>query len=301
MTELDDAVTVIIPTLALGVRSRLIEQAIESVHSQTGVRASPLVVVNGNRQDAQVVDALRRDTRVRMLMAGEADLPGALRLGRAHVHTPWFTALDDDDLLLPNALSARVLALRARLDCAAVVTNGFRRDLSGDTLHVPDFSAVRRDPLRGLMSFNWLLPGSWLGRTAAFEDELFERMPRYLECTYLAVRFATTHGCCFLDVPTMVWSADTPHSVSKSREYELGMEAALSRIVELDLPADIRHGFRRRLAAARNSAAALYLQEGDRRAAWRSHLRALRGPASWRFLGLTPRLLFASRVRERTA
>jgi len=265
------------------------------------VGAIPLVVVNGHEQDARVVDALRRDAHVRVLVTGEADLPGALRLARSHVNTPWLTALDDDDVLLPEALEKRVLALEKRPDCVAVVTNGLRRDASGDTLHMPDFDDVRRDPLRSLLKGNWLLPGSWLGRTAAFEDELFQRMPRYLECTYLAIRLATTHRTCFLDASTIAWSTDSPRSVSKSREYQLGMEAALCRILELDLPADVRRGYQRRLASARNAAAALYLQEGDRRAAWKSHLRALRGPASWRFLSLTARLFLGPIPRARTS
>jgi glycosyltransferase involved in cell wall biosynthesis len=301
LSSTDHAITVIIPTLALAERSALIDRAIESVHAQREVRAIPLVVVNGHRHDEQVLDALKRDKRIRMLIAESADLPGALRLGRANVETQWVGTLDDDDLLLPDALSTRLLALRAHPGCVAVVTNGLRRDVTGDSLHLPDFSAVRRNPLRSLLISNWLLPGSWLGQTSAFDDEVFRRMPRYLECTYLAMRMATTHQTCFLDQPTMVWSAGTPHSLSRSREYELGMEVALSRILELDLPADVRYGFRLKLAAARNAAASLHLKEGNRRAAWQNHLRALRGPASWRFLGLTSRLIFPPRVRVRRA
>ena len=288
-----DAITVIIPTLARAERSALIERAIDSVCSQRGVEALPLVVVNGAERDAKVLDSLNRDRRIRLLMANSADLPGALRLGRASVQTNFFGALDDDDLLLPGALRARLLALKKQPECVSVVTNGWRRDATGDVLHVSDFAAVRRDPLRTLLTANWLLPGALLARTPAFEDEEFRRMPRYLECTYLAVCMATTHKTCWLDEPTIVWCADTPRSVSKSRDYALGMESALSRIFELDLPDAARRGFRRKLAAARNSAASLHLREGNRREAWQNHLRALRGPAPWRFLGLTARLMFS--------
>ena len=283
-------VTVIIPTLATANRAELLKRAIDSVQAQRGVRATALVVVNGDVRDTQLLAAIRQDTRIRIVTTGLADLPGALRLGRAHVETPFFTALDDDDVLVPTALQVRRAALAERADCVAVVTNGWRRDARGDAPHMDSFEGVRRDPLRSLLEYNWLLPGAWLARTDAFRDEVFAGMPRYLECTYLAVRFATTHRTCFLDEPTVAWSADTPHSVSKSREYVLGLESALQRILELDFPADVRRGFRRKLAWAQHCAARLLLAEGRSQAAWGTHLRSLRGPDSWRFLSLTPRL-----------
>jgi len=270
----------------------LLIRAIDSVHTQEGVRAHPLVVLNGSVNDAQLVATLRQDARVRIVVTAPADLPGALRLGRTHVDTPWFTALDDDDVLLPGALRMRLSALTKRPDCVVIVSNGWRRDAQGDVLHMSSFDAVRRDPLRSVLDGNWLLPGAWLARTDAFADEVFAKMPRYLECTYLAVRFATTHHACFIDEPTVAWSADTPGSVSRSREYVLGLEGALERILELDLPPDVRRGFMRKRASAQHSAACLLMQEGHTRAAWKAHLRSLRTPSGWRFLSSTPRFLF---------
>ena len=297
MMDSDDAVTVIIPTLARAERAGLLTRSIESVLTQQGVRAIPLVVVNGNGRDARLVEALKHDARIRVVLADTASIPGALRLGRSHVDTPWLATLDDDDVLLPGALLARTLALKQSPDCVVVVTNGFRRDASGDTLHVRDFSDVRRDPLRSMLNSNWLLPGSWLCRTAAFDAELLEGMPRFLECTYLGIRFATTHRACFLDKPTVAWSTDTASSESKSREYQLQAEAALARILELELPSDVRHAFIKRLADARHAAATLHLKEGNRRAAWKSHLRSLRGPTGWRYLMFTRRLVLTEWLR----
>jgi glycosyltransferase involved in cell wall biosynthesis len=290
-------VTVIIPTLAASGRAKLLIRAIDSVHGQQDVRANALIVLNGSVNDAQLVATLRQDSRLRILTTPPPDLPGALRLGRAHVDTPWFTALDDDDVLLPSALRIRLSALMGQPDSVVVVTNGWRRDGQGDTLHMLSFDSVRRDPLRSILAGNWLLPGAWLARTDAFADEVFARMPRYLECTYLAVRFATTHHACFIDEPTVAWSADTPGSVSKSREYVLGLEGALERILELDLPADVRRGFKRKLASAQQAAAGLLLQEGHARAAWDTHLRSLRNPSGWRFISSTPQF-FLRRSRQ---
>jgi hypothetical protein len=88
---------------------------------------------------------------------------------------------------------------------------------------------------------------------------------------------------------------DTPHSASKSREYVIGAEAALDRILALDLPPDVRQGFRRKLADAQHSVVRLYMAEGAWSAAWEQHLRSLRGPRFWRSLRLTPRLLLMLR------
>jgi hypothetical protein len=295
MPDLSDAVTVIVPTLARTQRAALLKRAVASVLEQQGVDALPLIVVNGAEYDRSLVATLKEDARVNVIDVAQADLPGALRTGRSYVTTPWFTALDDDDVLLPGALSVRLRALKARSDCAAVVTNGLRRDAGGDTLHMSSFDAIRHDPLRALVKLNWLLPGAWLGRTSAFEDEVFATMPRYLECTYLAVRLATTHRTCFLDEPTIAWSTDTPQSASKSREYAIGAEAALERILALDLPPDVRQAFRGKLADAQHSVVRLYMAEGAWRAAWEQHLRSLRGPRFWRFLTLTPRLFLMPR------
>jgi hypothetical protein len=111
----------------------------------------------------------------------------------------------------------------------------------------------------------------------------------------MAVRLATTHRAFFVDQPTIAWSADTPQSASKSREYVIGAEAAIKRILALDLPPDARQGFRGKLADAQHSVVRLYMAEGAWRAAWEQHLRSLRGPRFWRFLRLTPRLLLMPR------
>ena len=295
MNSTPPAITVIVPTRALRERSVLLRRALASVLAQEGVRALPVVVVNGPRRDAQLMASLEQDRLIRVLSNEEESIPAALNLGRSQVDTRWFAELDDDDLLLPGALLARVRALEERADCAAVVTNGLRRDASGDTLNVADFAAVRRDPLRSLVRFNWLLPGSWLCRTSAVDGEVFRNMPPHLECTYLGIRLATTHRTCFLDEPTVVWCTDTPGAASRSREYVLGAESAITRILEMQFPPDVRNSYRRKLANSRNGAARLLLREGNRRAAWRCHLRSLRHPAGWRDWRLTLRLIVGKR------
>jgi glycosyltransferase involved in cell wall biosynthesis len=286
-------VSVIIPTLAAAERAESLERAIASVRSQEGVRAVPVISINGARRHAPVLTRLRADPALTLVDRPEPGIPGALRAGRATVRSPWFTALDDDDVLLPGTLAARVRVLTEQPGCRAVVTNGFRRNGSGDVLHVKSPASVRSDPLGYLLETNWLLPGSWLCRTADFGPEFFDAMPRYLECTYLAVRLATSGRLEFLDQPGVIWQAGRLGSESWSRPHRLGEADALARILELPLPRPFRAELERRHAAACHSISDVHRLEGSGRDAWSWHWRSLRGRGGYRYLLYTRRLLGA--------
>lgn len=293
MPDLDE-VAVIMPTLALGMRATLIRRSLDSVLSQEGVRPIPILVVNGSRRDQSLVRHLKTDTRVRVIEVGEAGIPGAFQAGRESVDTQWFSSLDDDDVYLPGALAARVEALRARPDCDTVVTNGLRRNSDGDQLHNPDMSVIEREPLSALTAGNWLLPGSWLCRSERIGPWLFDGMPKFLECTYLAIQFALHCRLCCLDEPTVAWYTDTPESESKSRAYVLSMDNALKRILELPLPAEFRPWIRRKISEAQHNISELHLGDGKIDESWRWHLSSLSGPGGWRHLPFSLQLLRAS-------
>jgi glycosyltransferase involved in cell wall biosynthesis len=291
VTAADRAVTIIIPTLGLRERAGSLRVAIESALAQDGVCPTVLVVLNGARRDADVERTLREDRRIDLLVREAAGLPAALAAGRALVTTPWFTALDDDDFLLPGALLLRVRALEERSDCAAVITNGFRRNGSGDELHVKADNRVHADPLRTMLEGNWFLPGSWLCRTERVGVRIFEEMPSYLECTYLALRIATEHPIVWRDTPTVVYSVGSPAAESLSRAYVLGQVAGLRRIIALNLPDDVRRALRSRIAGAYHAAADHERSAGALLAAWRWHLASLLQPSGWRYLPFTRHLL----------
>ncbi|MGH7506143.1 MAG: glycosyltransferase family 2 protein [Longimicrobiales bacterium] len=284
-------VSVIMPTRALPERAALLRRALESVLAQQCVHVAPIVVINGTAADPSLVRELRADRLLRVVALERADLPAALCAGRALVDTPFFAALDDDDLLLPGALAARVAAVEAEPGFDAVVSNGLRRDLRRDVLHLTDITRIERDPVGALPRSNWLLPGSWLCRSEKVGPWLFEGMPQYLECTYLALRLATRSRLQFLDEPTVIWHVDTPASVSRSRDYILGQVPALLRILELDMPAGVRTEFRAKLSYACHAIAYLHLTEGAVGKAWSWHLRSLREPRGWRHLPFTRKLL----------
>jgi glycosyltransferase involved in cell wall biosynthesis len=286
------SITVILPTLARAERREKLHRALASVLAQEGVRAIPLVVVNGAERDPDLVRELLADRRIRVLTIDDTGIPAAFTAGYAAVDTRYVSGLDDDDLLLPGALARRLAVLERRPDLDSVVTNGYRREDGGDSLHVTDAAQVQRDPLRSLLVANWLLPGSWLARTDRIGADVFRDMPRYLECTYLALRLASTGRMLFLEDPTVVWHTDHAGSASKSREFQLGEEAGLRRILTLDLSPDLRAGIHRKIAGACHGVAGRHLRDGNRREAWRWHLRSLRAPGGWRYFLFTRHLFF---------
>ena len=284
-------VDVVIPTLALHERRDLVRRAVASVLEQQGAIGTPIVVLNGSSYDEELVAELEANPRVRLIRQQHPSIPDAMRLGLANVTAPWFTALDDDDLLCPHALATRVDALRADGRCNAVVTNGIVRTAGADELIVPDMRAIGRDPLHALLDRNWLLPGSWL---CAADDEgkrLFDGMPAYLECTYIAIQLATNRRTLFLDEPTVVWHTNSPASVSRSIIYRVGQEPALRRVLELDLPDKVRRGFRRRLGASYHECAQRALAAGRRGEALVQHVRSILSAGGWRYLTFTWRLI----------
>jgi glycosyltransferase involved in cell wall biosynthesis len=285
------AVSVIVPTRALAGRAAVVRRSITSLLAQQDVTVAPIVVINGPDGDDALVRELHSDPRLRVVTLASADLPAALRAGREHVRTPFFAELDDDDELMPDALARRVAILESDASCDVVITNGYRQDRTTQCLHVEDAAAVIRDPLRALARQNWLLPGSWLCRTDRVGAALFDGMPRYLECTYLGLCFAMQYRMRFLDEPTVSWHMDSPLSVSASGDYVLGQVPALERILELDLPADVRQRYREELARACHGIARHYRAAGALRKSWDWHLRSLREPGGWRHIGFTRRLL----------
>jgi len=284
-------VSVIVPTLGLPERSDLLEAAVASITDQADVEARPIVVLNGSAFSVDVEERLRGDPRVGLVVLEDADLPAALRAGREAVRAPYFATLDDDDALLPGALARHVEALEEDAELDVVVANGIVRSGATEVLHVAPDDAVTDDPMRALLRKNWLLPGSWLGRTERLGVELLRAMPRYLECTYLALRFSGEYRMRWLPEPGVLHRVDGPLSVSRSRAYALGQAEALRGLLALDLPHDVARAFERRIAEAHHAASERDRLAGRLWDAWRWHLASLVAPGGWRYLPYTRRLL----------
>ncbi len=285
------SVSVIIPTMGLRARADLLWRSIENVLDQESVNGVPIIVLNGQEPDPEVEMRLASNPRVRVVRLETASLPASLEAGRGAVDTPWFAELDDDDFFLPGALALRVKSLEDHPGEDVVVTNGYRGEPSGEILHVESMDEVARDPLRALTHQNWLLPGSWLCRTETVDLSLFQRIPPFLECTYLAICFATRVRTMYLQEPTVVWNTGTPASASKSPDYVLSAPKSLQRILELDLPTDIKAEYERRMSAALHDGADWHHSNGETRKAWSLHMASLRWPGGLRYLPYTRHLL----------
>ena len=268
-------IAVIIPTLAVPERAFQLRRAVDSVAGQSGVRAIPIVVVNGTRFDADVVRELQSSNLIKLLRLEDADLPSALQAGRKAVDAAWFATLDDDDFLLPDALSSRRAALLAAPHADVVISNGLVARNDGQGVHIADVDAVSRDPLGTLFQRNWLLPGSWLARSERVGPDLFDAMPRFLECTFLAIQFSTRYRSTFLPTPTVWWNAAAVDADHLSQEALLGMPEAIEKLLRNPLPRRARRGLRQHLASAHHSCTDHFLRNGDLRSAWRYHWRTM--------------------------
>jgi len=285
-------VSVILPTVAVASRAACLDRALESVLTQVGIRVDPIVIVNGPDCDRDVIDALRRRRDIRLLRRREPGLGKAIAAGREIVEAPYFAELDDDDLLLPGALAARVARMEVDPTIDATVTSGYLRTARGDVVNVPKISRCAQDPLRAIIDRMWLTPGAGLYRTATIPATYFSGMPPHLEWTYLALRLALERRIAFLDAPTFVYSADTPDSLSKSSEHVLRQPGALQAVLRMELPPDVRRALRRKYVAAMHGASVKDLEQGRRADAWKWHLRTLLHVYGWRYLTYT-RHLFA--------
>jgi glycosyltransferase involved in cell wall biosynthesis len=293
MTSPEPAVTVIIPTRGLPERRDHLYRAIASVRRQEGVRATPLVVINGSQSAPEVSATLLAHSDVHVLTRPVAHLPSALRLGREAVDTPWFGTLDDDDELLPDALSRRIAALRRNPDADVVVSNGYRRVNGHDVLHIAGDHRIAVDPLRAFHRGNWLLPGSWTARSDRVDATLFDGMPSHRECTFLALRFSTQYNMIWLDEPTVVYHEGSPRAVSRSYAYMVGQLKATRSLLRLPLPGHMQRRVRWEVAAALHDTADRCWADGDLANAWRHHGASLRAWLGLRYLPFTRHLLVA--------
>jgi hypothetical protein len=284
-------VCVLVGTVATSERAPYLLRALSSVRNQIAVRARPIVIANGEAEDPALLREISQMPGVTLLRRAEGHFPRALAEGRRLVDTPFFTQLDDDDELLPDALHTRVLRM-ARPDAPdAVVTNAVIERVGtrmSGTLSMTDVAAVERDPLGMLAQVNWMLPGVALFRTDVITCETFEAMPQFLEWTYMGLLLASRHRIVFLAEPTIIHYEGHPFSVDLSRACTLGRPRSFDDVLALDLPARIRRQFRIKRTAAWHQAADA---AGAGRAAWTAHMRSLASPAGWRYLSFTRHLL----------
>src|SRR5687767_6369859 len=164
-------IEVLIVSLCKAERRNSILKALDSVVSQEGVSATPIVVVNGSRYDPLLFDELKARGDMRVVYQTQPSIFLARRLAREKNRAPFFAMLDDDDELLPGALQKRLQPLLDDPALDAVITNGYVMDGTRQQFVLTSVDAIRKDPLGELMSANWLATASGLFRASSITPE----------------------------------------------------------------------------------------------------------------------------------
>ena len=290
MAENANSISVIIPTLAEAKRHASLLRAIDSILSQEGVHAIPIVVVNGNRFDPSLVEQLEKLEGIKLHMEATSGLVNAHVVGRSLVETPYFSFLDDDDEYLSHALRIRLDVMRLSDQVDLVVSNGYRFDGEMRSISAHKLEDAKRDPFLALLDNNWLTSCGGLYRAKKIDVHFFEDAPEYAEWTYLAFKIAISHEVAFVDNPSYVIN-DTDGSVSKSTNYNSALADVMARILALPLPSHIRPKVRRKYGSALHDLSSNCLQTSERKKALKCHLKSLCQPGGLRFFLYTRKFL----------
>lgn len=283
-------VDVIIRTTAEKTRATSIARAIDSILQQEHVDARPIIVANGDRYDPQILENLssRQDLRFDYFSPGSTGK--ALSRGRSLVTAPYFAFLDDDDVLLPDSVYARLQAFPS--DADLVVSNGHIVFADGHSrIDIESLTACQSDPLASIMRQCWLDPCGGLFKTDRMPQELFDAGIDYHEWTYLAFRIAHSgRKIVFLDTP-LYQRNDTPDSLSKSARYDEAALRVLTLMRAHPLPKHVKALLERKYRAEWHLIAQRQHVRGNYLAAWKAHLKSLRPPYTFKYALFTRKLI----------
>ena len=286
-------IDVIVRTLADASRSEMLFRALDSIQNQTGIAARPIVVVNGQRFDKRVIQTLENRRGIKLHRQQEASAGLARDIGRRLVTAPVFAFLDDDDVLIKDALLEPLTWLENHPQCDVLITNRYIVKEGRQSLEIIHLVGHASQPVLSLLDECWLSPGASFFRTESITTDLINGNRGYQEWTTLAfllcIEGKRLH---FMDVPTAIYN-DTPDSLSKDMEYH---EAALD-VLQL-----IRHEsrvhtqvYKRAEQKYRNTLHVLamsYWKQGRYGRAWRYHLASLRPPHTLKYLLFSRKLLW---------
>ncbi len=285
------AISVILPTAATATRLKSLNRAIDSVLSQQDVKVELIVVANGPQCDDDILNGLAARSDIRLVYTEEGSYPAALRVGRDLVGAPFFAEIDDDDEFLPMALATRLHHIELDPSIDVVVTNGILCRDGQETIGIRDIDSCQTDPLRRLMDDMWLVPCAALYRTETVTPDFFATIPPAMEWTYVGTLLSLKKKIVFVDVPTFVYNRDTTDSLSRSKGYLLSTPDAIERLMQLELPSEIRELVREKHVRSLHAASNLELVDGNVSEAWKWHLRTLTHPYGWRYLTYTRHLV----------
>jgi glycosyltransferase involved in cell wall biosynthesis len=287
------AIDIIIATTAEAKRADLLVRAIDHIVSQEGVRARPIVVVNGSRFDPALVARLKARTDILFMQRAEGNLFLARRAGFEVAASEFFGIHDDDDFLLPGALAKRLAAISGNDKVDWVVSDGIFVWPDREVPFIPSIEQLRRDPYGMLLDYCWLCSAGNLFRRSAITADLFDSVPS-MEITYIAFRLlAEGRMPAIVEEPTFKYFF-YPDSLSKKDHYNLPAAQAIHTMMHLPVPAWVRRKLAQKYRQAMHNIADHHFARGQHREAWAAHLRSLAGlPEFFRYFAFTRKLLTA--------
>ena len=197
------------------------------------MNASVIVVVNGNKRSSEVIRYLEDKDRVVIYYSPIGSAPLAQYLGRKKAKSEYFGFLDDDDILLPNALLTRATMLEKNNEIGCVVDQGVRNVDGIITPIEMDIIQCNMDPLDALLQKNWMASCSALFSTKLISEELFENPVEYVEWTFLAFKLCKQTKIKFINSVGFQINS-TANSLSASDDYRLGEIITLKRMVKME-------------------------------------------------------------------
>jgi len=286
-------ISVLMVTLCQTERRDVLLRAVESIVSQEGVNATPVIVVNGNRYDPSLLAALKRRQDVRVIYQEKPSIFFARRLARESIDSPYFAMIDDDDEFLPNGLKTLLDSLRMDPQAATAVGNGLVVAPDGITPAHTDVDAIRRDPIASLMERNWLATAGGLFRTEAVTPDYFNTTLQTNDLTYLAFRLALEKRIVFVEEMTFR-KTYSPDSISLTDDWNLRALGTLKIMLDRPMPTRVRRLLRIKVGRTLHGFSEYHRRRREPGPAWRMHLRSLVEPSGFRRYGLYTRKLLAA-------
>jgi glycosyltransferase involved in cell wall biosynthesis len=276
-------------------------RALNSVIQQEGVDLELIVVVNGSKVYEPLYSKICSIEKIRVSRLEQGLLPAAQRHGRSLVTREFFTLLDDDDELLPNALRLRSDLMSQQPHADVIASNGYiTYDGQKDHLHFDNFHEVQADPFTALMKSNWLSSCGSLFRTRTIPVDFFDGRTKYFEWTLLALT-VLEHGRVvqFLDAPTFRKHEEIEGSLSKSDAYRDATIPFLTGLTEHDLPPRVMVELEKKIGRAFHFKSVRCRRKGHFRDAWKYHIHSLRWGGGARYLLYSIKLLVPLRRSQR--
>ena len=277
--------------MAAAERVESLKRAIRSIRLSSASPVKIIVVVNGDRSDAELMTWLRSEPDIHVHIQLVPSLPMAIQTGRSLVTTRFFSTLDDDDEYLAGSLDARLSELKRTPSADVLITNGYRRTDGKDSMCYRTLKFVPDNPLVALMEIPWLNSANALYRSSTIDIEYFQSSHPYAEWTWLAFNLATRNKrIVAIEQPTFRIN-DTAGSLSKSQQYELAYENLFKRMLAVCPHASVAKLLHAKLGRHYHYCANKQLLEGDRLGAMVWHLRSLMKPGGTRYLSFTRHLI----------